>query len=129
VLTQPLPQVFADHDRTRQILVSLVTNGIQCTSKGGVAVNLSVAKGMVQVAVVDTGRGIPAASQHLLFRKFQQASSSILTRESSNSAGLGLYISKLLAEGMSGHLYLKETKVHKGSTFVLELPPVQAVKS
>lgn len=118
-----LPQVFVDRDRMRQILVNLVGNGIKFTDTGGVTLTASPAgTQFVKVSVTDTGKGIPLTSQHLLFRKFQQASNNILTRDNTQSTGLGLYISKMLAEGMGGKLYLEKTAEGKGTTFSLELP-------
>jgi PAS domain S-box-containing protein len=115
-------QVLADPDRTRQILVNLLGNAIKYTERGSVTVKLTPAGSMLKIAIVDTGQGIPEASQHLLFRKFQQASSSILTRDDTRSTGLGLYISRLIAEGMGGKVYLEKTQPGQGSTFVIELP-------
>ena len=58
----------------------------------------------------------------MLFRKFQQASNNILTRDFTRSTGLGLYISKLMIEGMAGKIYLASSDVEKGSTFTVEVP-------
>jgi signal transduction histidine kinase len=114
--------VLADPERSRQILVNLLGNAIKFTEHGGVTVT-AIPKGkMMNISVTDTGKGIPIESQHLLFHKFQQASNNILTRDSTQSTGLGLYISRLLAENMGGRLYIEQTEVGKGSTFTLELP-------
>jgi two-component system, OmpR family, phosphate regulon sensor histidine kinase PhoR len=118
----PLPKVFADSDRVNQILVNLVSNAIKFTEKGGVTLRFTVVGHQVKISVTDTGTGIPVESQHLLFRKFQQASNNILTRDNTRSTGLGLYISHLLAQQMAGKLYLETTEVGHGSTFTLELP-------
>jgi PAS domain S-box-containing protein len=120
--TQPVPEVYADSDRTRQILINLIGNSLKFTSRGGVKVRLTTKDTMLYISVIDTGRGIPVESEHLLFRKFQQATDSILTRDDTKGTGLGLYISKLLARGMHGDLYLEQTAVDKGSTFTLALP-------
>jgi len=114
--------IYADPDRFRQIIINLVSNAIKFTEQGGITITIKSTDSVVQAAVTDTGHGIPLESQHLLFRKFQQAADSILTRSDTRSTGLGLYISKLLAEGMGGKLYLEKTEVGKGSTFVLDLP-------
>jgi PAS domain S-box-containing protein len=119
---QPVPLVYADLDRVRQILVNVVSNGIKYTKEGGVTLSLRPEGNVVKIAIIDTGQGIPVESQHLLFHKFQQASNNILTRDNTQSTGLGLYISRLLAEGMGGKLYLEKSEVNKGSVFILELP-------
>jgi signal transduction histidine kinase len=118
---EPMVSVHGDPDRIRQILINLIGNGLKFTTEGGVKLRLQPKDHILRVLVSDTGRGIPVEFQHLLFRKFQQATDSILTRDSTKGTGLGLYISQLLAEGMGGKLYLDHTEVGKGSTFALEL--------
>ena len=61
-------------------------------------------------------------SPSLLFHKFQQAGEQILTRDVTQGTGMGLYISKLLIEGMGGKIYLENSKLGEGSSFVFELP-------
>lgn len=116
------PLVLADKDRVRQIVINLIGNAVKYTEQGGVKIRLQPSDKTLQIIVSDTGQGIPLESQHLLFRKFQQASNNILTRDNTRSTGLGLYISQLLATGMRGSLYLAHSEVDKGSTFVFELP-------
>jgi len=77
---------------------------------------------MIKLTFTDTGTGISTESQTLLFRKFQQASDSILTRDSTNGTGLGLYISRLLASGMGGELGLQSSVSGKGSVFFVLVP-------
>jgi hypothetical protein len=72
----------------------------------------------------DTGRGIPPENQGLLFRKFQQAGSSLYTRDTTKGTGLGLYISKLMIEGMGGKIWLENREIDKGTTFAFCLPIV-----
>jgi len=74
--------------------------------------------------VADTGRGMTQQSQMLLFHKFQQASSSLLTRDTTRGTGLGLYISKMLIENMGGTIKLDESIEGKGTTFSFTVPIV-----
>jgi signal transduction histidine kinase len=117
-----LPLVLADRDRLKQTIINMVGNAFKFTDEGGVTVTLRADAKKMSIEVSDTGKGIPLESQNLLFRKFQQASNNILTRDSTRSTGLGLYISKLLVEGMNGKIYLKSSKVGKGSVFAIEIP-------
>ncbi len=114
--------VWADRERAKQILVNLVGNGLKFTPKGGVTLRFAAAVRNATVRVTDTGIGIPADNQELLFRKFQQAGESVISRDAPRGTGLGLYISKLMAEAMGGHIDLEQSVVGGGSTFKLTLP-------
>ncbi len=117
-----LPQVFADPDRVKQILYNLVGNALKFVDEGGVTVKTEVDGKKLRVSIIDTGRGISTENQQLLFHKFQQANTSILTRDATRGTGLGLYISKLLAEEMGGNVSLDHSEEGKGSTFSFTLP-------
>jgi signal transduction histidine kinase len=113
--------VMADPDRLRQVMVNLIGNAVKFTKAGGIDVKVTKQNSFVIIAVHDTGSGIAKAQQTLLFRKFQQAESNPLTRDTTQGTGLGLYISRLMMEGMGGQIELGESEVDKGSTFLLKL--------
>lgn len=115
-------QVVTDKARAREIIVNLVGNAIKYTENGGVTVKLTSDGGFVKVIIVDTGRGISKENQKLLFRKFQQASSSIYTRDALIGTGLGLYISRLMAEGLGGKIVLEKSEPNVGSEFSFSVP-------
>lgn len=117
-----IPMVMADRDRVREVVINLIGNSIKFTKEGGVTIRLEHVDGLVKVSVADTGRGISEDGQRLLFRKFQQAGDSLYTRDSFKGTGLGLYISKMLVEGMGGKLVLDSSEVGKGSVFSFTLP-------
>lgn len=118
-----LPDVIADEARLKQILYNLIGNAVKYTpSKGSITIGGEANENQVKITVSDNGQGIAPKMQPLLFHKFQQAGESLLTRDASGGTGLGLYISKLLAEGMGGKLYLEHSELGKGSTFAFELP-------
>ena len=119
---EAIPEVYADLDRVRQILINLIGNGIKYTDTGGVKISLKNVPGFVNVYISDSGRGIPPQNQVLLFHKFQQAGSSLYTRDTSKGTGLGLYISKLMVEGMGGKIWLESSIPGKGSVFAFCLP-------
>lgn len=115
---------YGDPGRLRQILVNLVGNAIKFTASGGVSVWLdpwtspSGADGL-EIAVQDTGIGIPAETLPRLFEKFTQADSSTTRRF--GGTGLGLAITRRLVQLMGGSIDVRsETGV--GSTFVCRLP-------
>lgn len=115
--------VTADHNRTKQVMINLIGNALKFTDHGGVTVQiLTQPDQLAKVLIIDTGRGIPMDSQNLLFKKFQQASNSLLTRDATRGTGLGLYISKLMIEGMGGRIAIESTQEHIGTTFSFTLP-------
>jgi signal transduction histidine kinase len=117
-----LPSVIADAGKVEQVMYNLITNAVKFTEKGGIIVTTTKQDTMLKISVTDTGQGIPVANQPLLFRKFQQAGDSLLTRGTAKGTGLGLYISRLLVEGMGGQMLLERSDVGKGSTFSFTLP-------
>ncbi len=118
-----MPFVYADPEKAKQVIINLVSNGIKYTDSGQVKLEVVADSEMVKILVEDTGKGISAENQKLLFRKFQSASKNILTRDSSQrSTGLGLYIARLLVQGMEGEIKLEHSEVGKGSVFSFTLP-------
>jgi len=118
-----LPRAAGDADRIQQVLYNLVGNAVKFTEAGGTVTVMAAKSGdMLKVTVTDTGRGIPLDTQKFLFHKFQQAGSSIITRDTTRGTGLGLYISKLLIDGMRGEIWLEKSQPDKGSTFAFTLP-------
>lgn len=120
-------RVLGDPGRLRQVLTNLLGNAVKFTEHGGIVVSSELqAEGFVRISVADTGVGIAAAAQRKLFKKFQQADSS-MTRQFGGT-GLGLAISKKLIELMGGSIGL-QSEPGRGSTFWFELPLVQTEAS
>lgn len=115
--------VLADKDRLQMVLMNLIGNALKFTEHGSVTISTEkVAGGNITVKVTDTGNGIPLANQPLLFRKFQQAGSSLYTRDTSKGTGLGLYVSSLMLAGMGGKIWLEESVEGKGTVFAFSIP-------
>jgi signal transduction histidine kinase len=116
--------VLGDHARTRQVLLNLLGNAVKFTPRGEVRVALSAepldaGRFEVRFAVTDTGIGISGKDLERLFVPFQQLDGSPSRRY--GGAGLGLAISKRLAELMGGEIRV-ESVPGQGSTFLFTLP-------
>lgn len=114
--------VKADSDKVKQVLFNIIGNSIKFTEKGSVTISSEIDEERVKILIKDTGQGIPLVNQSLLFRKFQQAGTSTLTRDGAKGTGLGLYISKLIVEGLGGKIALESSVEGKGSVFTFTLP-------
>ena len=115
--------VVADRTRLRQVLLNLVSNAIKYNRPGGrVWLELDHTPQGVVLSVRDTGVGIPQARMAELFQPFNR-----LGRETSAVAGtgIGLTVSRKLAEAMDGRLEVV-SREGEGSTFTLSLPPARA---
>lgn len=119
---QNLPMIMGDEDRLEQIMFNLIGNAIKFTQKGTVTISAKPEGQFLKISVSDTGQGISKQNQTLLFKKFQQASENIYTRDTTRGTGLGLYISKLMIEGMGGTINLERSEENKGSTFSFTIP-------
>jgi signal transduction histidine kinase/CheY-like chemotaxis protein len=108
-----------DRHRLRQILINLLTNALKFTESGSVSITLarSAETDAWTIDVTDTGIGIPPDRQPHLFEPFAQADSSIA--RTYGGAGLGLALSRRLAEQMGGTLVLLRSAPGEGSTFRL----------
>ena len=113
---------LGDPQRIREILVNLIGNAMKFTEEGGVVVGVCSNDDQIEIRVTDTGPGIAREQQKLLFKKFQQAGKSFLSRQIAEGTGMGLYISRLMAVGMKGKLGVEKSAEGEGSTFLLTLP-------
>jgi len=116
-----LPGIVTDPDKARQILVNLAGNAVKFTERGTVRVDAVPDRGGgIRFAVHDTGVGIAAPDLSRLFQPFTQLDTGLTRRY--GGTGLGLYISRGLAELLGGHIEV-DSEPGRGSTFALVLPP------
>ena len=118
-LTKDLPLVDGDEDRIQQILFNLLGNALKFTESGEVRLSAVVQDGWVEVAVADTGIGIPQDKQERIFDAFEQGDAS--TERIHGGTGLGLSVAKQLIELHGGRIWL-ESVVGQGSVFRFTLP-------
>jgi signal transduction histidine kinase len=109
---------FADRMRLRQVVVNLVSHAIKFTpARGYVRVEVAGGSNGVRMSVIDTGVGIPAERQHLVFTEFAQLRSD----SKGGDAGLGLALSKRFVDAMGGFIRFTSSE-GAGTIFDVWLP-------
>ena len=104
-----------------QILGNLFTNAIEFSKvEKTVSLEINSDDSKIYFIVSDKGQGIQKEYQNSLFSKYSNTSLNL--NRMYGGAGLGLYISKQLAKGLGGDLYLVKSEINKGSIFTLEIP-------
>ena len=121
--TADVPTVMVDEHRFRQILFNLVGNAVKFTATGSITVAASYAGGILEVAVSDTGCGIPRDMLTRILDPFVQVQDPVHSAERKRGTGLGLSICKGLIEAMGGELFV-ESELGKGSTFRACIPGI-----
>ena len=115
-----LASVQADAHRMEQVLSNLLNNALKFTpERGAIGVDVAAVDGELEVAVSDTGPGIPSHEMQRLFKKFSQTSTG--KASTAPGTGLGLLICRHLVEAHGGRIWA-ESKVGHGSRFILRMP-------
>jgi signal transduction histidine kinase/DNA-binding response OmpR family regulator len=114
-----LPAVEADPGRLKQILINLLSNAVKFTERGHIEIQAQSSGRMVRIAVKDTGIGISAEAQRVIFEEFVQGDGSSTRRH--GGTGLGLSIVRKLVE-MHGGAITVVSEPGLGSTFMFTVP-------
>jgi signal transduction histidine kinase/CheY-like chemotaxis protein len=127
-ITSDVPEwVSGDEARVRQIILNLISNAVKFTDDGSVAVCVSMADDArsaadgtckVDIKVIDTGIGVPPEFVQRLFDEFEQGDNAMDRQVA--GAGLGLAISKRLAQAMGGDV-VADTSPDEGTSFTATL--------
>ncbi|HVX40914.1 MAG TPA: HAMP domain-containing sensor histidine kinase [Gemmatimonadaceae bacterium] len=112
-------RMTSDVDKIRQVLVNIAGNAVKFTDAGAVWLELARVNGSVRFTIRDTGIGIAKRDLERLFRPFAQLDTGLTRRH--GGTGLGLYISRRIAEMLGGYIEV-ESEPGKGSAFTLVLP-------
>ncbi len=109
-----LPMIKISRDKIKQVIINIILNSFDAMPEGGeLRIRTLHEDGKVQIAIQDTGLGIPADIQQHIFEFY------FTTKE--NGGGIGLAISKKIIEAHEGELYF-ESEEGKGTTFYIDLP-------
>lgn len=119
--------IYTDELRLRQVLTNILGNAVKFTERGSVLMTYEVRDERLIFTIIDTGMGIATEKIPLLFQPFSQVDASVSRKF--EGTGLGLLLSRRLAEMLGGNVILKSSSTAEGSTFVVsiavEKPPRQ----
>ena len=120
-VSDDLPPMRADADRTAQILTNLLGNALQYTASGGeVRVTAAREYNCLRFSVADTGIGLAPGEPEHIFERFYRVDRSRSRR--SGGSGIGLTVAKHLVEAQGGSIYAVSEGIGKGSEFSFTLP-------
>lgn len=117
-IPKDIPKLKIDKIKINRLLTNLISNATIHNAKG-IKITISAKKideHTVQLSVKDNGKGIPDSEKHKIFERFPSQK-----RGPSTSTGIGLYLSKQIAEAHGGEIWF-DTKIGKGTTFYFTLP-------
>jgi len=115
------PDVKADKERLRWVLINLIENAIRYTPpKGSVTISLEPTRDRVFISVHDTGIGIPDHERHNIFERFYRGKEAAKMQNGGN--GLGLYIARNVVRDHGGDLDFKSNEAGIGTTFFFSVP-------
>ena len=120
IINGPLPEVEADQDKLKRVIVNLLSNSIKYTPAGGkIRIAVEKKKNFIRVSVEDSGVGIPQEEQMRIFQKFFRSANVI--KLAPVGTGLGLFIARSLVEAMGGKMGFA-SREGIGTTFYFTLP-------
>lgn len=123
-ITEPLPAVYVDASRIKQVFTNLVGNAVKYTPAGGtITMRAAATEAFVEVTVADTGMGISQENLGKLFEKYQQVSGAASVHK---GTGLGLALCKELVELHHGAIRA-ESEEGQGTRFIFTLPRFTAL--
>jgi len=118
-IPKDLPSIMGDKNRLSQVLKNLLGNALKFTDNGSIAVETKKKDEHILISIEDTGIGISSDELKKIFSKFYQAYTGV--DRNNEGTGLGLFICKEIIGKHNGTIWA-ESKVGKGSKFILQLP-------
>lgn len=121
-LAPDLPRLQADEDRAVQVLTNLVGNAIQYTPENGkIIISAKNINNEIQIAVKDSGIGIPPEHLAYIFARFYRVDKS-RSRRAGGGSGIGLTIARALVEAQGGRIWVESEGEGRGSILTFTLP-------
>ncbi len=111
--------IYTDATKLNKILSNLLENAIKFTTKGFIEINYRLVENNLEICVIDSGIGIAAEKQNIIFEKFAKEEEKM--SQDYGGLGLGLAIAKENTELLGGHIEVKSQK-DKGATFIVTIP-------
>ncbi len=119
-INRSCPEIRADAEKIRQVVINLIDNAIKYTPQGGVTARLMKVGERLRLSVSDTGIGVPESDKAKLFEKFFRTEAA--TKVTQEGTGLGIYVVKKLVEAHGGKIWFESAGLGKGTAFIVELP-------
>jgi signal transduction histidine kinase len=114
--TKGIKPIWTDPDQLRQVLINLLSNAIHATpDQGRITIQIETEADGTAVSVSDTGTGIPKERLEKIFEPF------FSTRPPGEGTGLGLYVTREIAEKLGGNISV-DSRVGHGSRFTVRIP-------
>ena len=117
---KPLPAVYMDDEKIRQVALNFIDNAIKYTRTGGITVSLFAENSSVVCKVADTGIGVSETDKSRLFQKFTRGKDAFLVN--TEGTGLGLYVAQMMVNSHRGKIWVESDGAGKGSKFCFSLP-------
>ncbi len=118
-----LPRVAADPDRIGEVLANLLANALRHTQNGGrVEVTATRHGRHVELAVSDTGEGIPPELLERVFERFWRVDRARTHASDADGSGIGLTITRAIVQAHGGHIRAESHGAGRGARFVVTLP-------
>lgn len=115
---QPDTTIFTDAGRVEQVIINMLSNGLKFTESGFVKFEYVIDQkaGTTSFIVTDSGIGVPEGKEDIIFGRFEKLS------PMDPGSGLGLSISRMIANLLHGHIYVDTTYKEQGSRFIFTIP-------
>ncbi len=114
--------IALDMEKVERIMLNLLSNAIKFSEPGGIiTVSSYESDGRAFISVKDTGAGIPANKQHIIFDRYMQGGQ--CPRAENEGSGIGLSLVKTFVELHNGNIKLV-SEINKGSEFIIDLPVI-----